>query len=784
MDPTINIHASAHQLILNFILTPPQEERERQQLERDLQIYWSYLPDKVQKAYRFDLNNPRVVYEIFSYSLEESQREASSSQAVSQETLAHGLLLQQEAKTISDQTRAEVEKRIGALKARANQTSHSQEIDSTLTQITKELTTNLQNAGVPPELIQDISLTLIENPAEFDDNLAILQDTFSSLGISQDQLAQNLEEIIIPVQPLLTELNDVKIKEISESKESKDIYIYAVNDKGDPVEIPIHPDLVPTRVLTESEINSSLNDSLIPQAKGVSRNQALTIAANLTPALQLKSIGLNSASVDQIATEIEKAHPLKARELRHIAGTIKFIENHPSTSSSWKTELPPGVRFIVSYQAISQAPAEVRLSTRDTSQGPSLNIANSFGSPVTDYAKNFVIGKTKTAGLDFLKRRVGIKAGEKLAETGLKTAAGKLVAKGLEKAGISLLGQAVAAPLTGGLSVAIQLGAEALSLAKNFIKDRLSDLGIKVNEFDAKKLFGIGAATAIGGMVLIGSGLLIPGAILLGLGGVVALANLPAAIGIASSLFGGIGSSIVRFPSLLLAGSTTSIAAWVSISLGTVAFVAFFIVITSHSAFLANSNVPGAAGSQSQISPGLPGSSPSPECNGAGIPKPSATDIRRGGNYAFPLTPFSQTYYGCSHWDGTRATDIGIVGDTAANPPKGAHLPIVAYTSGRVTSVVNNDSKGGKYIILAGDDGRYYYYAHNCSIYVTSGQHVSVGEVIATSDNTGSAATTVEHLHFAISDTPNFMNGGSVCPSTDFESKFKLNRCIPARQCI
>lgn len=174
-------------------------------------------------------------------------------------------------------------------------------------------------------------------------------------------------------------------------------------------------------------------------------------------------------------------------------------------------------------------------------------------------------------------------------------------------------------------------------------------------------------------------------------------------------------------------------------------------------------------------------------CANENLPKPSldASQIKfsADGKYAFPLAPFDRTNYTCGHWDGLKASDMGINGISEKGWTGRGNIPVVAYTTGTIESTSLTDPKGGKYIILAGDDGRFYYYAHNCALYVTKGQRVTVGEVLATTDNTGSAKDSIEHLHFAISSTPNFVYAGTVCPSTDFEAKFKLGRCAPESQC-
>jgi hypothetical protein len=172
------------------------------------------------------------------------------------------------------------------------------------------------------------------------------------------------------------------------------------------------------------------------------------------------------------------------------------------------------------------------------------------------------------------------------------------------------------------------------------------------------------------------------------------------------------------------------------------------------------------------------------DCQGDPGAPPTATDILYSSDhkYAFPMTPFSDLWYGCNHWGSNQyATDIGFIGDTAAPPNPGRHTPIVAYTGGTIVNVTLNDSLGGKYLILQGSDGRYYYYAHQCQIYVKPGDSVTTGQVISASDNTGEAATTVEHLHFAINAPPlgdTFLGGGgNVCPAWDFKVQFNLDRC-------
>jgi hypothetical protein len=217
------------------------------------------------------------------------------------------------------------------------------------------------------------------------------------------------------------------------------------------------------------------------------------------------------------------------------------------------------------------------------------------------------------------------------------------------------------------------------------------------------------------------------------------------------------------------------IAAAFTIMITGILFFQFILIILNKNAYITPKNL-------------LAGGGDIPvDCQGDPGPPPTATGVlfSSDNRFAFPMTPFADLWYGCSHWRGNNATDIGFIGDIAAPPNPGRHTPIVAYTSGTIDMVVLNDSLGGKYIILQGDDGRFYYYAHNCQLYVKAGDRVTAGQVIAASDNTGDAATTVEHLHFAINSSDWFyMGAGDVCPASDFKVKFNLNYCDSEGYCL
>lgn len=176
-------------------------------------------------------------------------------------------------------------------------------------------------------------------------------------------------------------------------------------------------------------------------------------------------------------------------------------------------------------------------------------------------------------------------------------------------------------------------------------------------------------------------------------------------------------------------------------------------------------------------------------CPNQSIPKPTNVSVAYSsdGQYAFPLSRDNNTSYACYHWDGGFAVDIFVSG--ASGETRGVQDPVVAYRSGVIDAISTNDSLGGNYVILRADSAdsngnQYYYYAHLCGLYVQEGNRVNVGDVIATSDNTGNAEDTPEHLHFAMSNTNIFYNGGTFCPQIDFEDRFGFGRCDTNTACV
>ncbi len=119
-----------------------------------------------------------------------------------------------------------------------------------------------------------------------------------------------------------------------------------------------------------------------------------------------------------------------------------------------------------------------------------------------------------------------------------------------------------------------------------------------------------------------------------------------------------------------------------------------------------------------------------------------------GRQYCFPVNDMDYVNYVAAHHD-YYANDIFRNGDKAG-PQDDQPLTIVAYVSGTVSWISSSDSLGGFSFIIDGDDGRFYYYAHNACNLVNRGQHVNAGDILAVMGSSGNAITTPQHLHFQI----------------------------------
>lgn len=115
--------------------------------------------------------------------------------------------------------------------------------------------------------------------------------------------------------------------------------------------------------------------------------------------------------------------------------------------------------------------------------------------------------------------------------------------------------------------------------------------------------------------------------------------------------------------------------------------------------------------------------------------------------YRFPVAggrnSSIQSRWGATR-DGGRRSHEGI--DIFA--PRGT--PVVAATSGRVTSTGNKGLGGKQVWVRDRERGNSLYYAHLDSIIAVPGMSVSPGDTLGLVGNTGNARTTPPHLHFGI----------------------------------
>lgn len=83
--------------------------------------------------------------------------------------------------------------------------------------------------------------------------------------------------------------------------------------------------------------------------------------------------------------------------------------------------------------------------------------------------------------------------------------------------------------------------------------------------------------------------------------------------------------------------------------------------------------------------------------------------------------------------------------------------PVVSVIAGRVKRVADLGARDyGRYIVVQGNDGREYYYAHLSAQLVKPGQEVSAGQVIGKVGSTGNS--TGPHLHFEIRQKGQHLN--------------------------
>lgn len=461
---------------------------------------------------------------------------------------------------------------------------------------------------------------------------------------------------------------------------------------------------------------------------------------------ELSKEGITPLSDDEINT--------KVRQIAHLKDHYQRLLSVRLLSDKFDSPIP-GIKFdgngssIKSYTDFINQFIKVNIGVQKVEGEVVLKAGFSIGKKSLTFQKAASkIGGSKVS--TFLGKAMD------LSPTVIKTSAKAAVTKGLTaiaaKTGIKVLISAIGsiAPIIGTI-----LGWIAREL--------LWRLGVWIKR-NWKTFLGLLSIPFLLGGVTIGSTLATA------LGSILAFESLFGAKVVTKGIIHGIGGALKSFTrNILVTVGTGVIIGTIALILG-VSFIVF--IITSGAYMVPPGGFPGSNPGRT----GGGGGGVTTECTSPNGEKPEnvsplySSDKR----FAFPVAPQDQSFYYCTH-SGQNAVDVYT---------KISILPLVAYTAGTIEMVVEDDSLGGRYIILSGNDGRYYYYAHNCQNFVKAGQKVSVGEVIATTDSTGNAAGTPEHLHFAINDSSYFPSGrGIYCPQADFEEKFNLGICDIANSC-
>lgn len=154
----------------------------------------------------------------------------------------------------------------------------------------------------------------------------------------------------------------------------------------------------------------------------------------------------------------------------------------------------------------------------------------------------------------------------------------------------------------------------------------------------------------------------------------------------------------------------------------------------------------------------------------------SAHPAGNADRYVFPLAgPPELIAWERLHWDGGDEVDLEAapgIAHGSAEMTRFEQLPVVAVTSGRVRRADNE--RGGIALILEGDDGYSYYYAHLADTVIAPGapaRTVRPGDPLGTIGRSGRWSQYLEaHLHFALTDG----TGASVNAADWFVRNFGL----------
>lgn len=143
--------------------------------------------------------------------------------------------------------------------------------------------------------------------------------------------------------------------------------------------------------------------------------------------------------------------------------------------------------------------------------------------------------------------------------------------------------------------------------------------------------------------------------------------------------------------------------------------------------------------------------------DGSGSPESGDRRLTRSrfGEFVFPVSGDpATTWWEARHWDDSNAVDIRVnprFGTRAAEREEFAGREAVAVSSGTVER--RDNPRGGIAVVLYGDDGRTYYYAHLARSGIGAPRHVVRGEVLGEIGNTGVWTRYLEpHLHFSIAE--------------------------------
>jgi murein DD-endopeptidase MepM/ murein hydrolase activator NlpD len=119
---------------------------------------------------------------------------------------------------------------------------------------------------------------------------------------------------------------------------------------------------------------------------------------------------------------------------------------------------------------------------------------------------------------------------------------------------------------------------------------------------------------------------------------------------------------------------------------------------------------------------------------------------------AFDWEPYITSYYGwrADPFTGEKSFHTGI--DIGV----GTGTEVVAGHDGVVSLVTYGTTGYGYQVKIDGEDGLQTRYAHLSEIYVSEGQEVTKGEIIAKTGNTG--ASTGPHLHYEVIVSGNYLN--------------------------